>query len=124
DPKKLLVQLGCTKASRVMKFTTASEILAKAATIRAYVREAIAAEQAGLKVETKREGVPVPSELKDAIRKSRQLKNAFAALRPGRQRRYLYHFGEAKQSVTRVSRIKKCTPKIMAGVGFLERPKR
>src|SRR5579883_2673016 len=54
DPKKLLVQLGQTQAGRVMKFTGAKEIAARAATIKAYVREAIAVEKAGLRVEKKR----------------------------------------------------------------------
>src|SRR5512146_3105605 len=62
DPKKLLVQLGQTRAARVMKFTSAKEIAAKAATIKAYVREAMAAEKAGLKVETKPRELPVPEE--------------------------------------------------------------
>ena len=43
DPKKLLVQLGQVQAGRVMKFTSAKEIATKATTIKAYVREAIAA---------------------------------------------------------------------------------
>src|ERR671935_2788700 len=42
DPKKVLVQLGQVHAGRVMKFASARDITAKAATIRAYVREAIA----------------------------------------------------------------------------------
>src|SRR5215469_7615779 len=49
DPKKLLVQLGQIQAARVMKFTSAKEIAAKAATIKAYLREAMAAAKAGLK---------------------------------------------------------------------------
>src|ERR1041385_8525369 len=53
DPKKVLVQLGQVHAGRVMKFTSATEITAKAATIKAYVREAVAAAKAGWKVETK-----------------------------------------------------------------------
>src|SRR6202007_3128916 len=53
DPKKLLVQLGQVQAARVMKFTGASEIAKKAAIIKAYVREAVAASRAGLKVERK-----------------------------------------------------------------------
>src|SRR3954466_5152440 len=44
DPKKMLVQLGQVHAGRVMKFTSAKDIATKAATIRAYVREAVAAE--------------------------------------------------------------------------------
>src|ERR1700741_2868495 len=38
DPKKLLVRLGRVQAARVMKFTSASGIATKAATIKAYVR--------------------------------------------------------------------------------------
>src|ERR671923_1556846 len=65
DPKKLLVQLGQVQAARVMKFASAKEIAAKAATIKAYVREAVAAEKAGLKVQTKPRKLPVPKELKE-----------------------------------------------------------
>jgi uncharacterized protein YdeI (YjbR/CyaY-like superfamily) len=54
DPKKVLVQLGQVQAARVMKFTSVKDIKAKAATIKAYVREAIAVEKAGLRIERKR----------------------------------------------------------------------
>ena len=121
DPKKLLVQLGRVQAARVMKFTSAQEIAAKAATIKAYLREAIAAAKAGRKVETKPAEVPVPDELRDKFRKDPRFKRAFEALTPGRQRGYLYHFGGAKQSATRAARIEKAMPAIFAGRGFLER---
>src|SRR5215472_7749690 len=52
DPKKLLVQLGQVHAGRVMKFTSTEEIATKATTIKGYVREAMAAEKGGMKVET------------------------------------------------------------------------
>src|ERR1700760_1305638 len=68
DPKKLLVQLGQMRAPRVMKFTSAKEITAKAAVIKAYLREAIAAAKAGQKVETKPLEFPVPDELKQKFR--------------------------------------------------------
>ena len=86
DPKKLLVQLGQVQAARVMKFTSAKEIAAKAATIKAYVREAVAAEKAGMKVETKPPEFPVPEELKEKFRNDPRFKRAFEALTPGRQR--------------------------------------
>ena len=121
DPKKLLVQLGQIQAARVMKFTSAREIAVKAATIKAYVREAMAAEKAGLKVETKRAELPVPEELKEKFRSDPRFKRAFDALTPGRQRGYLYHFAGAKQSATRTARIEKAMPAIFAGRGFLER---
>ena len=121
DPKKLLVQLGRVQAARVMKFTSAEEIAAKEATIKAYVREAMAAEKAGKKVETKPRKIPVPEELKEKFRNDPQFKRAFEALTPGRQRGYLFHFAGAKQAKTRTARIEKAMPAIFAGQGFLER---
>jgi uncharacterized protein YdeI (YjbR/CyaY-like superfamily) len=121
DPKKLLVQLGQVQAARVMKFTSAKEIVSKAATIKAYLREAIAAEKAGMKVEIKPRKLPVPEELKQKFRNDPRFKRAFEALTPGRQRGYLFHFAGAKQSETRTKRIEKAMPAIFEGRGFLER---
>ena len=121
DPKRLLVRLGQVRAARVMKFTRAKEIAVKAATIKSYVREAVAAEKAGLKVETKPSEFPVPAELKEKFRKDPRFKRAFEALTPGRQRGYLFHFARAKQSGTRTARIEKAMPAIFEGRGFLER---
>jgi uncharacterized protein YdeI (YjbR/CyaY-like superfamily) len=123
DPKKVLVQLGQLHTGRVMKFTSVREITAKAATIKAYIRAAIAVEKAGLRMEPKKTSdVPVPEELTERFRKHPRFKRAFEALTPGRQRSYLYHFGAAKQSATRVARIDKAMPAIFEGRGFLERP--
>ena len=122
DPKKVLVQLGQTQAGRVMKFSSAKDIAAKAATIKAYVREAIAVEKAGLRVKPKKTSdFPVPGELEERFRKDAPFKRAFEALTPGRQRSYLYHFGAAKQSATRMARIEKARAAIFEGRGFLER---
>jgi uncharacterized protein YdeI (YjbR/CyaY-like superfamily) len=122
DRKKLLVQLGQVQAGRVMKFTRAKDITANAATIKAYVREAIAVEKAGLRVEPRKTSdYPVPAELTERFRKDLRFKRAFEALTPGRQRSYLYHFGAAKQSPTRAARIEKAMPAIFEGRGFLER---
>ena len=122
DPKKVLVQLGQVHAARVMKFTSAKEIRANAATIKAYVREAIDVEKAGLRMKPKRTSdLPVPDELSERFRKDPRFKRAFEALTPGRQRSYLYHFAAAKQSATRTARIDKAMPAIFEGRGFLER---
>jgi uncharacterized protein YdeI (YjbR/CyaY-like superfamily) len=118
----VLVQLGQVHAARVMKFTSAKEITAKAATIKAYVREAIAVEKAGLRMKPKKTAdYPVPEELSERFRKDARFKRAFEALTPGRQRSYLYHFAAAKQSATRAARIDKAMPAIFEGRGFLER---
>jgi len=122
DPKKVLVQLGQVHAGRVMKFTSVKDITAKAATIKDYVRKAIAVEKAGLRMERKKTSdFPVPEELMERFRRDPRFKRAFEALTPGRQRSYLYHFAAAKQSATRVARIEKSMPAIFEGRGFLER---
>jgi uncharacterized protein YdeI (YjbR/CyaY-like superfamily) len=121
DPKKVLVQLGQVHAGRVMKFTGAKDIRAKAAIIQAYVREAIAVEKAGLRMKKKTSDFPIPEELTERFRKDSRFKRAFEALTPGRQRSYLYHFAAAKRSATRVARIERATPAIFEGRGFLER---
>ena len=122
DPKKLLVQLGQVQAARVMKFTNAKEIAVKAATIKTYVREAIAVEKAGLRMKPKKTSdYPVPEELKRRFQSDPRFKRAFETLTPGRQRSYLYHFASAKQSATRMARIDKAMPAIFEGRGFLER---
>jgi uncharacterized protein YdeI (YjbR/CyaY-like superfamily) len=122
DPRKVLVRLGQVHAARVMKFTSAEEIAAKAATIKAYVREAIAIEKAGLRMKPKKTSdVPVPEELGERLRKDPRFKRAFEALTPGRQRSWLYHFAGAKQSATRSARIDRAMPAIFEGRGFLER---
>ena len=122
NPKKVLVQLGKVHAARVMKFTSAKEITANAATIKAYVREAIAVEKAGLRLKPKKTSdFPVPVELSERFLRDPRFKRAFEALTPGRQRSYLYHFAAAKRSATRMARIEKATPAIFEGRGFLER---
>jgi len=122
DSRKVLVQLGQVHAGRVMKFSSARDIAAKAAIIKAYVREAIEVERAGLRLKPRTTSeFPVPDELKEQFRKAPHFKRAFQALTPGRQRSYLYHFAAAKQSATRVARIEKAKPAIFEGRGFLER---
>jgi uncharacterized protein YdeI (YjbR/CyaY-like superfamily) len=122
DPKRVLVQLGQVQAGRVMKFTNAKDITSKGATIKAYVRAALAVEKAGLRMKRRTTSdFPVPGELSERFRTDPRFKRAFEALTPGRQRSYLYHFAAAKQSATRTARIDKAMPAIFEGRGFLER---
>ena len=124
DSRRVLVQLGQVHAGRVMKFASVKDITAKAATIKAYVREAIAVEKAGLRMEPRKTSdFPAPEELTERFRRDPRFKRAFDALTPGRQRSYLFHFGAAKQSATRAARIEKAMPAIFEGRGFLERNK-
>jgi uncharacterized protein YdeI (YjbR/CyaY-like superfamily) len=119
DPKALLTRPGeNTQAGRWIKFTSASEIARIQSTLKAYIRESIEAEKAGLKITFKKEPEPIPEELQDKLDAIPALKTAFAALTPGRQRAYILHFSAPKQSKTRVSRIEKLIPQILNGKGL------
>jgi uncharacterized protein YdeI (YjbR/CyaY-like superfamily) len=119
DPKGLLRAPGASQAGRQLRFASAGEITRRAPTIRAYLKEAIAVEKAGLRVVRKETSAyPVPEELQRRLDDDPALKRAFEALTPGRQRGYLFFFASAKQSKTREARIEKAVPRILAGKGL------
>jgi uncharacterized protein YdeI (YjbR/CyaY-like superfamily) len=102
------------------KFTSVQEIVKKEALVKAYLFEAIEVEKAGLKVEFKKNPEPVPLELQLKLDEDMLFKTSFESFTPGRQRGYILHFSQAKQSKTRLARIKKCTAKILNGEGLHE----
>ncbi len=120
DAKGLLGKPGeHTQAGRWLKFASVREIQARKAIIKAYIREAMAAQRAGLEVRYKETSeFAVPEEFEKALRDSPALNAAFADLTPGRQRGYLIYFSGAKQSKTREARVEKCRPRILAGKGL------
>lgn len=118
----LIQQTENVQAGRQIRFTNLQEIVELEATIKAYIFEAIEVEKAGLKVEMKKtKDYPVPEELQTKLDESPALKTAFEALTPGRQRAYLFHFGQPKQSKTRTARVEKCIPQILDGKGLNDR---
>lgn len=119
DPKKLLQRPGANShVAMRMEFSSVAEVVAMEKPLRNFIAAAIAIEQAGLKVETKKAPEPVPAELKALFKSTPGLKRAFEGLTPGRQRGYILHFSGAKQSATRTSRMEKCVPSILAGKGL------
>ena len=120
DSENMLVQqTKNVQAARQLRFTSAKEIEELEATIKAYIFEATEVEKAGLEVPMKRTSeYEYPEELLLKFKEDPSFKTAFEALTPGRQRGYLLHFSQAKQSATRISRIEKNTPKIFDGKGF------
>ena len=62
----------------------------------------------------------MPEELELKFKELPELKVAFEKLTPGRQRGYLLHFSQAKQSTTRLSRIEKNMEAIFNGKGLNE----
>jgi uncharacterized protein YdeI (YjbR/CyaY-like superfamily) len=84
-----------------------------------YILESIEVEKAGLKVAMKTtQEFKVAEEFQYKIDHIPALKTAFEALTPGRQKGYLLHFAQAKQSKTREARVEKYIPQILAGKGL------
>ncbi len=109
-----------TQSAMRLEFTSKDQI--KKTVVKDYVKQAIAAEKAGLKVDFKaKQELELPEELTEILNKDSELKKAFHALTPGRRRGYVLHFTGAKQSKTRTARIERCIPKILAGKGMHDR---
>jgi uncharacterized protein YdeI (YjbR/CyaY-like superfamily) len=120
DVKGILVQqTKNTQATRQIRFTNAREIVELEAIVKAYVYEAIEVEKAGLKVSFKKTTeLEFPEEFQNYLDEIPELKTAFEALTPGRQKGYILYFSAAKQSKTRVSRVEKSMPQILEGKGL------
>lgn len=120
DPQGILFQqTENVQAARQIRFTSLEQILAMEETLKAYVREAIRVEQAGLKVVFKKETeFACPEEFQDKLDESPDLETAFKALTPGRQRAYLLYFSTPKQTATRASRVEKSLARILDGKGL------
>ncbi|WP_107037549.1 DUF1801 domain-containing protein [Brumimicrobium mesophilum] len=120
DGSNILVQqTKNTQTGRQIRFTNTSEIIKLKKVIKEYIFEAIEVEKEGLKVKKKKTtDYEVPEELKLAFKDNPQFEIAFKNLTPGRQRGYLLHFGGAKQSKTRTSRIEKNKDRILKNFGL------
>jgi uncharacterized protein YdeI (YjbR/CyaY-like superfamily) len=120
DPEGILMKPGeNTQAGRVVRFTHLQEVLKIESTLKTYIYEAIEVERAGLKVQLKASSeYAIPEELQLKLNEFPAFQEAFFALSPGRQRGYLLHFSQPKQSQTREARILKCIPQILAGKGM------
>ncbi|MDX2282178.1 MAG: YdeI/OmpD-associated family protein [Saprospiraceae bacterium] len=120
DPEGILVQqTQNVQAARQLRFASLEEIEKKQSTILAYIQEAIEMDKAGLKMELKKTSeFAIPEEFQLVLDEMPELKTAFEALTPGRQRGYLLYFSAAKQSKTRTARIEKYLPQILDGKGL------
>ena len=115
----LIQQTEHVQSARQIRFANLHEIIDLKPTIKAYIFEAIEVEKAGLEVKMKKTSeFKMPEEFKKALENNSDLESAFKTLTPGRQRGYLIHFSQAKQSKTRESRIEKCIPNILNGKGL------
>ncbi|PAO68468.1 MULTISPECIES: YdeI family protein [Bacillus] len=115
----LIQQTENVQAARQIRFTSVQEINDMETILKAYIQEAIEVEKAGLKVEVNNNiELNIPEELQNKFDEIPELKTAFEALTPGRQRAYTLYFSQAKQSKTRESRVEKYVQKILDGKGL------
>ncbi|MGA2447796.1 MAG: DUF1801 domain-containing protein [Polyangiaceae bacterium] len=120
DPKGVLIQqTKNVQAARQIRFTSVQEVTKLEKTVKAYLCEAIEIQRAGLKVSFKKtEDLDVPAEFESKLASNATLRAAFAALTPGRQRAYIFHFSQPKLATTRAARVEKHIPRILEGLGL------
>ncbi|MEZ5756582.1 MAG: DUF1801 domain-containing protein [Emcibacteraceae bacterium] len=111
-----------SQAMRWVKFKNIEEISKLEPLLKDYLKEAIDIENSGLKIEFKEKNTLVfPEEFNQKLKEMPELKKAFNALTPGRQRGYNLYFSGAKQAKTRLARIEKCISPILDGKGLNDR---
>lgn len=120
DPQGILIQqTENVQAARQIRFTGLQEIVKLESVIKEYILEAIEVEKSGLEVKVKEhKEYIIPEELHTKFEEIPALKTAFEALTPGRQRAYIFHFSQPKQSKTRIARIEKAMERILNGKGL------
>jgi uncharacterized protein YdeI (YjbR/CyaY-like superfamily) len=120
DTDRILIQQSeNVQAARQIRFTNLQEIIDLKAVLKTYIYQAVEVEKAGLKVELKKTSeFEVVEEFQKKLDEMPNLQKAFYALTPGRQRAYLLHFSQPKQSKTRESRVEKNISNILDGKGL------
>jgi uncharacterized protein YdeI (YjbR/CyaY-like superfamily) len=120
DPKGLLIQqTKNVQSARQIRFASLADINRRQAAVKACIKEAIAVEKSGARVKMKSVAeFDVPAEFARRLDDDPELADAFRSLTPGRQKGYLLHFADAKQSATRAARVEKHAPRILKGLGL------
>jgi uncharacterized protein YdeI (YjbR/CyaY-like superfamily) len=118
----LIQQTENVQAGRQIRFTNIREIVELEPILKAYIYEAVEVEKAGLEVNFKKNTeFIIPEELQHKFNEIPALETAFKALTPGRQRAYILHFSEPKQSKTREARVGKWLQQILNGKGLTDK---
>lgn len=120
DPTGFLIQqTKNVQSARQIRFTSLAEVNKSKTAVAAYINEAIEVEKSGAKVQKKAVAdYEMPAEFLTRLDDDPELAEAFYALTPGRQKGYLLHFADAKQSATRAARVEKHASRILRGLGL------
>src|ERR1700722_7129253 len=88
----LIKQTENVQAARQVRFTNVQKIVEMEPILKAYIQEAIRVEKAGLKVNFKKTAeFTIPEVFQNKLDEIHDLKTAFDALTPGRQRAYILY---------------------------------
>ena len=122
DPEGILQKQGAnTRHPDCIRFTDNDAPTRLEPILRAYLAEAMGYAEQGLLPPKEPREVELPPELIEVLDADPELAEAFAALTPGRQKSWAFHLNDAKTTATRLARIDKARPKILAGKGALDR---
>lgn len=122
DPDTILEKSGPgTQHPNIVRITSDAEVSRMKPVILAYLKEAMAFAEAGIKPVKQQREIDLPDELVEALDADTELAEAFHKLTPGRQRSYVINLTSAKTAATRMSRIAKFRSKILSGKGATER---
>lgn len=121
DPDGVLQRQGPnTQSPDAIRFTDNAQPAAMADVILRYLAEAMGYAEAGVKPPKTEMDIDLPEELVEAMDADPELAEAFHRLTPGRQKSHVLQIGGSRNAVTRIGRIDKLRPKIMAGKGAQE----
>ncbi len=105
----------------MIRFRSTDDVARLAHAIRALLAQAMDHAQAGRRAPRDDRLLDWPQELVEAMDMDPELAEAFHRLTPGRQTSHLLHLTSTANSATRIARITRNRPKILAGKGATER---
>lgn len=125
DPGGILEAAGPnTRTGRLFRVTNPGQLDRHEAELRRFLLEALALEMDGVPARP-----PVDAELQpdvpgwvEFLQSRPDVASAFESLTPGRKRGYLLHFAAAQQASTRLKRMEKYAPQILALRGIHDKP--
>jgi uncharacterized protein YdeI (YjbR/CyaY-like superfamily) len=110
-----------SRIGRMLKFRSEAEVDGQRPQVQQLLQQAVDLARRGVKVMLAPAAEPIPPELEARLARDATLQAAFAALTPGRRRSHVLHIGAAKQVDTRLRRLARCVPVILAGRGWQEK---
>ena len=119
DQKGVLInaQEGKTKAMRQWRMQSMDDI--DISVIKEYISESKKLQDQGIQIKPeKAKKLVIPEELQTKLDEDQSLRNNFFSLTPYKQRDFADYISSAKREATRISRLEKCIPIILAGKGL------